>query len=282
MAGRLIISKHKSWHVWNQDNVDRVEKDERLLAEKKAEEEKRVRLAEGEARLALLRKRAQRMRGEEEEEGKEGDDQEMAVSSAAVREPLNLFEDGEIEQVLLGGARAVESGARERRLGAHNETESKSAAPKATEEEKFGAVEKHVPWYAGGKDSDAAAAAAVIEKKLKADRITKEREDPLFVMQIARDTNKQLHELHERGISLDQALVDVHSKKRQRKEEKKEKKKEKKKKSKEKTIEELRAERIERERVEHEKAKQLLKPMATFQQQKRSNTPARYNGGYFK
>lgn len=275
MSGRLIISRHKSWHVWNHDNVEKVEKDERLLAEKKAEEEKRVKLAEGEARLALLRKRAQKMRGEEEEPVVVDD----VVMPAATAEPLNLFEDGEIEQVLLGGARAVESGARERRLGAHNETENKSAAPKASAEEQFGAVEKHVPWYAGG------SAEALNDKKAKADRVAKEREDPLFVMEIARDAGKQLQEMHERGISLDQALVNVHSKKRQRKEEKaqkKEAKKEKKKKSSEKTIEELRAERLERERAEHERAKLLLRPPSSQNYSGRAKTPTTYNSAFFK
>jgi hypothetical protein len=271
MSGRLIISRHKSWHVWNRDNVERVEKDEKLQAEQKAEEEKRAKVAEGEVRLALLRKRAQRMRGGEEEEAVAEPEKERVVEEE--KKPLNLFEDGEIEQVLLGGARAVESGARQRRLGPHNETESKSSVPKATDEEKFGAVEKHVPWYAGG------GAVTVINEKV--DRVTKEREDPLFVMDVARDTNKQLREMKERGVSLDQALVDVHAKKRQRKEEKKQEKKEKKhrKKSSEKTIEELRAERLEREKAEHERAKQLLRPQQVFG---RATTPAKYNSGFFK
>jgi hypothetical protein len=144
MSGRLIISRHKSWHVWNQDNVDKVEKDERLLEEQKEEEAKRVKVAEGEARLLVLKRRAAKMRGEEEEVVVVDD---VAIPASIAQEPhMNLFENGEIEEVLLGGARAVESGARQRRLGAHNETESKSTAPKATAEEQFGAVEKLVPW----------------------------------------------------------------------------------------------------------------------------------------
>ena len=34
MSGRLVISKHKSYHVWNQDNVEKVMRDERLHKEK--------------------------------------------------------------------------------------------------------------------------------------------------------------------------------------------------------------------------------------------------------
>lgn len=40
MSGRLVILRHKSWHVWNQDNQEKVLRDERL--EKEAEEEKNV------------------------------------------------------------------------------------------------------------------------------------------------------------------------------------------------------------------------------------------------
>ena len=28
MSGRLVISRHKRWHVWNQDNIKRVRDDE--------------------------------------------------------------------------------------------------------------------------------------------------------------------------------------------------------------------------------------------------------------
>ena len=34
MSGRLVISRHKSWHVWNQDNQEKVLRDERIHREK--------------------------------------------------------------------------------------------------------------------------------------------------------------------------------------------------------------------------------------------------------
>jgi hypothetical protein len=37
MSGRLIISRHKSWHVWNGDNQEKVLRDERLHREQEAE-----------------------------------------------------------------------------------------------------------------------------------------------------------------------------------------------------------------------------------------------------
>jgi len=37
MSGRLIISRHKSWHVWNGDNQEKVLRDERIHREKELE-----------------------------------------------------------------------------------------------------------------------------------------------------------------------------------------------------------------------------------------------------
>lgn len=43
MSGRLVILPHKSWNVWNQDNVEKVLRDERIRDEKNAEEAHRRR-----------------------------------------------------------------------------------------------------------------------------------------------------------------------------------------------------------------------------------------------
>lgn len=44
MSGRLVILPHKSWNVWNQDNKEKVLRDQRLFNEeiqRKADNEKR-------------------------------------------------------------------------------------------------------------------------------------------------------------------------------------------------------------------------------------------------
>ncbi|GAN02606.1 leukocyte receptor cluster (LRC) member 1 [Mucor ambiguus] len=54
----MNILHHKSWHVYNKDNVERVRKDEAEAEAEAKKKQDRVILAESEARLDLLRKRA--------------------------------------------------------------------------------------------------------------------------------------------------------------------------------------------------------------------------------
>lgn len=51
----MNILKHKSWHVYNEKNRERVRRDEQQLAEEEEKERERALLAEKERRLAALR-----------------------------------------------------------------------------------------------------------------------------------------------------------------------------------------------------------------------------------
>jgi hypothetical protein len=68
--GKLNILQHKSWNVWNRDNIEKVLRDEREHKEKEGEEHRRRGEVESESRTQLLRKRKQ-----EERSAGGGDDQ---------------------------------------------------------------------------------------------------------------------------------------------------------------------------------------------------------------
>ncbi len=79
----MNILHHKSWHVRNKDNIQRVKRDEAKAAEEEKERLKRQSLAESEARLNVLRNRSKIS---------EYDKQEIQFVQS---EHINLFESAE-------------------------------------------------------------------------------------------------------------------------------------------------------------------------------------------
>eukprot|EP01038_Epipyxis_sp_PR26KG_P005670 gene5670-7827_t len=56
MSGRLVILRHKSWHVWNQDNREKVMRDKRLHEEEKEDKRKKQNISQAEKNLEILRR----------------------------------------------------------------------------------------------------------------------------------------------------------------------------------------------------------------------------------
>lgn len=65
--GSLNILKHKSWHVWNKDNLARIEKDEENHKKEQQRIEKRKLGIEQEKRYSQLKNRLKKQNEEEEE-----------------------------------------------------------------------------------------------------------------------------------------------------------------------------------------------------------------------
>ncbi|KAG1810569.1 uncharacterized protein BJ212DRAFT_1377541 [Suillus subaureus] len=102
--GKLNIAHHKSYHPYRRDNIERVRRDEEEAAQKEAEAEGRVVLADAEARLDLLRERAGLGKGK----GKKKEDDMKAIDDAKAstvakdskQGHINLFEDLEQQETI--------------------------------------------------------------------------------------------------------------------------------------------------------------------------------------
>ncbi|KAI9277018.1 hypothetical protein BDA99DRAFT_494677 [Phascolomyces articulosus] len=233
----MNILPHKSWNVYNKKNIEKVRRDEAKAQEEEQAKAERVTLAESEARLNLLRDRAQK---------KQQQLQSTAPESALIpqlsttpTQHINLFEE---------------------EAKAHAQNEEHIAEQKAKDDKwerqitmylDKGTDKESTPWYAI-KEHDRFGESLKEGKKRK------------------KDETKEEHRYKKRWrepIKLDEdPLVEINSslskrveKHRERHPENKKKyKKEKKSSSSSSSIEGLRAQRLERERKERARTKSYV------------------------
>lgn len=132
----MNLLKHKSWHVYGKDNVEKVRKDEAKANEAEKQSTERSAVADKERRLALLRQRAQEKRSENN--GRHDDSEEKA------QDHVNLFEEEETQRKALGANAERQADAKaaknkiDRQLAMHLDT---------------GVKESRNPWYAQNSSS---------------------------------------------------------------------------------------------------------------------------------
>ncbi|KAF8959812.1 hypothetical protein BDZ97DRAFT_1666698 [Flammula alnicola] len=106
--GKLNIAHHKSYHPYRRDNIEKVRRDEEEARLKEEKEEGRMMVADAEARIDLLRERADVLNKSEKKKKRRDDDDLKHLSSTssmqAVTLPttnghINLFEDLELNAI---------------------------------------------------------------------------------------------------------------------------------------------------------------------------------------
>lgn len=227
----MNILPKKSWHVRNKNNIERVRRDEQKAAEEEKERQKRIAIAESEARTELLRQKSRQHHNS---------DLTLPASSSSQRH-INFFED--LEQGTKLGGKNVEH-EEEKRL----EKEKQEKAIGLLTYLGQGSVElgANKPWYFKAPekrkcDDDSSFAS---KQKDEVDAKKKRASDPVCMMNTYVDQTVKVHRL-KHGCTSEAS--------RQRKNEAARR-------TATKSIEELRAERIRREQRERQRAEQLLQP----------------------
>ncbi|KAH3883077.1 leukocyte receptor cluster member 1 homolog [Dreissena polymorpha] len=246
----MNILPHKSWHVRTKKNIERVRRDEAQAAEEEKERQRKIALAEQEARTDLLRKRSRiRTEGEIEHDTdkvqKLDSEAESAVPSSSVdiytpQGHINFFKDIEAGDV---------------KQGTNKEYEKEKKEEKEKWEKDIGllnylgqnSVEKQEdrPWYLSKRKELNA------EEKFDAkDRKLKNSLDPLHQMSSYLST-KHKHSEKEKDRKSSHKLKSKHKEKNSH--DKKVAKP-----SASKSIEQLRAERLKREQEERQRVRELF------------------------
>jgi len=156
-GGGLVILKHKSWNVWNKDNIDKVKKDEaENEAKQAAKDEKRIQ-AEGEIRYEQLR--GNKLTKEEQEQRIQ-----KAIDSADPNQALTL-EDVAKKRSDEIAIRDDEDGPRQRR-------KTDRGAVKVSEISSGQTVDEHKSFFA-----NAVGLPMTMEKEANVERLAEEKKE---------------------------------------------------------------------------------------------------------
>ncbi|CDH60668.1 predicted protein [Lichtheimia corymbifera JMRC:FSU:9682] len=128
----MNILPHKSWHVYNKKNIEKVKRDEAKAQEEEAAKAERAIKAESEARLNLLRQRA-------ESRYKQLDDSSASTDGAVVKKPPEHV-------VLFGSDQGDRYAKNEEREAEEKEKEAKLDRQLTMYLDK--GVKESTPWYA--------------------------------------------------------------------------------------------------------------------------------------
>ncbi|ELU06183.1 hypothetical protein CAPTEDRAFT_212153 [Capitella teleta] len=247
----MNILPKKSWHVRNKDNIERVRRDEAKAAEEEKEKQRKVALAESEARTEFLRSKSRK------NSAVEAKVEEKSVVAKEIYSHVNLFQD------LDGGAKKEKKG--------NEEYEKEKKEEKEKYEKQIGlltylgqssiAAQNETPWWMKSKEDKKEASENKVRDEFSAK--TKRLLDPMKDMcKYVDEKNRAEHQ--QKGIDIKCEKYKKHDeymrKKRQKLAEKSVSK-EKASSSSTKTIEQLRAQRLRREKEERAKAEKLLAKM---------------------
>ncbi|XP_064467441.1 leukocyte receptor cluster member 1 homolog [Ornithodoros turicata] len=252
----MNILPKKSWHVRTKRNIERVRRDEALAAEEEKEQQRRVQLAESEARINLLREQAKLRSGGQGHSAVDGAKRESLSQEdedeRKQKEHVNFFDDVESAQRSLHGKNA------------DHEREKKEE--QETYEKKIGLLT-----YLGQGSSEASGSSSWYseshEKRMElfydAQRSTKDTKlkdsmDPLKVFKRFVDAKHGLQENSKKIKQFKELMAKpvtehVEHRKHKHKKHKKEAKRL------QKSLEQLRSERLRREQAEKARAEELLR-----------------------
>ncbi|CAO3589615.1 unnamed protein product [Absidia cylindrospora] len=159
----MNILPHKSWHVYNKKNIEKVRKDEAKAKEQQDAIDKRVLTADSEARLKLLRQRAAKNQ-------LHGQDEQQLVAKDLITGHIHLF------------AEAEKAASQNEEVVAEKKAEKDKLDKQFTMYLDKGSKDEEAPWYAKKertKYSDDHLTKPYIKSKHDKDRQKRYRRSPI-------------------------------------------------------------------------------------------------------